>query len=167
MVNLTTPVLRPFVRLRPLQTRSLVDTPLRPPHVWKKRSRLLMFPFIIRLRRHSSAQFARLRIMRKPLVQRLRQLKQIARILDQSKNMSKDLDQLQSTFIDLAQQVHHIRAEADYNIIQPPPFDGYTYSWTWKSIVIRFCGSNFYFRIIFDFTRYISPACAEYALIVY
>ena len=104
-----------------------------------------MFPFIIRYRRHSSAQFARLRIMQKPLVQCLRQLKQCARILDQSNKLSNDLNQLQSLFADIAQEVHHIRIAPDYDIIGPPPFDGYTYIWTWKSIVIRFCGSNFTF----------------------
>ena len=171
MPNLTTPVLRPFHPLR--SCRPLIHTPepRHPPHVWKKRSRLLMFPFILRLRQPSSVQFARLRLMRKPLVQRLHQLKQCAKILEQARRDSdvpKDLDQLQSTFADLARQVHHIRvAAADYELIEPPPFDGYTYTWTWKSIIIRFCGSNFYFRIIFDFTRYISPACAEYALVVY
>jgi len=169
MFNLTTPIPRPFVPFCNLNpSRSRVPTTIRhPPHVWKKRSRLLMFPFIIRLRRLSPPQSARLRIMRKPHVQRLRQLKQCARILDQSKTLSKDLDQLQSLFTDIAQQVHHIQVAPDYDIIEPPPFDGYTYVWTWKSIIIRFCGSNFYFRIIFDFTRYISPACSEYALVVY
>jgi hypothetical protein len=162
MFNLTIPVLRPFV-----PCRSLVPTPLRPPHVEKKRYRLFMFPFAMRFRRHSSVQSARLRIMRKPLIQRLRQLKQCGMILDQSENLSKTLDQLRSTFIDLAQQVHHIRTSVEYDTIGPPPFDGYSYVWTWKSIIIRFCGSNTYFRILFDFSRYISPACAEYGLVVY
>jgi hypothetical protein len=132
----------------------------------KKRSRLLMFPFITRFQKLSGVQSARLRIMRKPLVQRLHQLKYCAKLLEQSRKMSKDLNQLQSTFINIAQQVHHIRVAVDYGIIGPPPFDGYTYVWSWNGITIRFCGSNFYFLIVFDFTRYISPACAEYALVV-
>ena len=159
-----TPVLhlRPFIPLR-----STIPIPLRPAHVCKKQFRLLMFPFALRFwRQLTRAQSARLRIMRKPYVQRLHQLKQCARLLEQSKNALKDLDQMQSTFIDLAQQVHHIRAAVNYEIIGPP-FDGYTYIWNWKSIIIRFCGSNYYFRIIFDFTRYISPACSEYALVVH
>jgi hypothetical protein len=169
MPDLTTPVLRPFLPLRSCRSLIHIPDPRHPPHVWKKRSRLQMFPFILRLRQPSSAQFARLRLMRKPLLQRLRQLKQCARILEQArKDVPKDLGQLQSTFANLARQVHHIRvAAADYEIIESAPFDGYTYIWTWKSIIIRFCGSNSYFRIIFDFTRYISPACAEYALVVY
>jgi hypothetical protein len=82
------------------------------------------------------------------------------------KNSSKQLDQMQLTFIDLAQQVHHIRAAVDYEIAEPP-FDGYHYVWKWNGITIRFCGSNYYFLIIFDFSRYISPACAEYSLVVH
>ena len=73
-------------------------------------------------------------------------------------------------FINLAQEVHHIRAAVDHEVnneIAGPPFDGYTYVWNWNGIVIRFCGSNYYFLIIFDFSRYISPACAEYPLVVH
>ena len=125
-----------------------------------------MFPLILRFRRLTAAQSARLRIMRKSHVQRLHQLKQCAKIMEQSKNAMNDLDQMQSTFIDLAQQVHHIRTAVDYEIARPP-FDGYAYIWNWNGILIRFCGSNFYFLIIFDFSRYISPACAEYSLVVY
>ena len=155
------PTLRPFVPLR-----STVPVPLHPAHVYKKRLRLYMFPFNLRFRQLTGAQAARLRIMRKSHVQRLHQLKQCALLLEQSKTALKDLAQMQSTFIDLAEQVHHIRAEVDYEIPRPP-FDGYTYIWNWKSIIVRFCGSPFYFRIIFDFARYISPACAEYALVVH
>jgi hypothetical protein len=122
-----------------------------------------MFPFILRFRRLTGVQSARFRIMRKSLVQRLSQLKQCVNIM---KNSSKQLDQMQLTFIDLAQQVHHIRAAVDYEIAEPP-FDGYRYVWKWNGITIRFCGSNYYFLIIFDFSRYISPACAEYSLIVH
>ena len=85
--------------------------------------------------------------------------------MEQSMDTLKELDQMQSTFINLAQEVHHIRAVVDYEI-PGPPFDGYTYVWNWNGIVIRFCGSNFYYLIIFDFSNYISPACAEYALVV-
>jgi ATP-dependent DNA ligase len=105
--------------------------------------------------------------MRKSHLQRLYQLKQCANIMEQSKNSLKQLDQMQATFIDLAQQVHHIRATVDYEMIAEPPFDGYRYVWNWNGITIRFCGSNFYFLIIFDFSRYISPACAEYPLVVH
>ena len=122
-----------------------------------------MFPFNLRLRHLTGAQAARFRIMRKSLVQRLRQLKQCTLLLEQSQSASKDLAQMQSTFIDLAEQVHHIRAEVDLG----PPFDGQSYIWHWKSIIIRFCGYPFYFRIIFDFTRYISLACSEYVLVVH
>ena len=157
--------LRPFVPLR-----SIIPAPLHPAHVWKKRYRLYMFPFVTRFQKLSAPQRARLRIMRKPLVQCLRQLKHCARLLEHSRNVSKDLDQMQSTFIDIAQQVHHLRtavvAPVEYELIVPPPFDGYTYVWTWKSIIIRFCGSNTYFKILFDFSRYISPACTEYWLVV-
>jgi hypothetical protein len=73
----------------------------------------------------------------------------------------------QSTFFDLARQIHHIRVSVEYDIIGPPPFDRYTYRWTWKGIIIRFCGSNTYFRVLFDFTRYVAPACVEYGLIIY
>jgi HPt (histidine-containing phosphotransfer) domain-containing protein len=125
-----------------------------------------MFPLIMCFQQLASPRSARLRIMRKPLVQRLRQLKQCAKLLEQSKKAAKSLDQLQSTFIDLAQQVHHIRVSVKYNI-GLPPFDGYTYRWTWKGIIIHFCGSNTYFRIMFDFTRYVAPAVAEYGLTVY
>ena len=126
-----------------------------------------MFPLITRFQQLTRAQSTRLRLMRKPLVQRLQQLKQCRKLLEQSKNASKGLDQLQSTFIDLARQVHHIRVSVEYDMIGPPPFDGYTYRWTWKGIIIRFCGSNTYFRILFDFTRYVAPACAEYGHVVY
>jgi len=122
-----------------------------------------MFPFITRFQKLSGSQCARLRIKRKPLVQRLKQLKLCTKLLERSKNMSKDLYQLQSTFINLAQQVHRIRVD----MIEPPPFDGYTYIWTWKAIIIRFCGSNTYFSILFDFSRYTDPACTEYGLVVY
>jgi hypothetical protein len=56
--------------------------------------------------------------MQKPLVQRLQQLKQCAKLLEQSKKVLKNLDQLQLTFIDLARQVHHIQLEVavDYDI---------------------------------------------------
>jgi hypothetical protein len=153
--------LRPFAPLR-----SIKPIP-HPARGWKKRYRLHMFPFVTRFKQLSASQCARLRIMRKPCVQRLRQLKHCARLLEQSRNMSRNLDQLQSTFINIAQQVHHIRTSVEYNTIGPPPFDGYSYVWTWKSIIIRFCGSNTYFSILFDFSRYISPACAEYGLVVY
>ena len=86
--------------------------------------------------------------------------------MEQSKNALKELNQMQSMFIDLAQQVHHIRTVVDYEITGPP-FDGYTYVWNWNGITILFCSSNFYFLIIFDLSRYISPACAEYSLIVH
>jgi hypothetical protein len=93
MFNPTPKVLRPFIPLR-----SLVPTPLRPFHVCKKQSRLFMFPFCIRFRRHlTSSLSARYRLMRKPLVQRLRQLKQCAKLLEHSKNTSV----LQSTMMQL------------------------------------------------------------------
>ena len=152
------PTLPPFVPLR-----SIIPMPSRPAHVDKKRLRLFMFPFILRFRQLTRAQAARLRIMRKSHVQRLHQLKQCALLLKQSKTVSRDLAQMRSTFIDLAEQVHHIRAEVDLG----PPFDGHSYIWHWKSIIVRFCGYPFYFRIAFDFTRYISTACSEYVLIVH
>jgi hypothetical protein len=152
------PTLRPFV-----PRRSIIPMPPRLTHVDKKRLRLYMFPFNLRFRQLTGAQAARLRIMRKSHVQRLHQLKQCTLLLEQSRTASKDLAQMRSTFINLAEQVHHIRAEVDFG----PPFDGHTYIWHWKSIIIRFCGYPFYFRIIFDFTRYISPACAEYVLVVH
>jgi len=161
MLNQSTPVLlRPF---RP--PRSIIPVPL---HPCKKRLRLYMFPFILRFRQLTRTQSARFRIMRKSHVQRLHQLKQCARLLEQSKNASQELDQMRSTFINLAQQVYHIRATVDFDSdITGPPFDGYTYIWKWKSIIIRFCGSNFYYRVIFDFTHYISPAVSEYVHVVY
>ena len=158
MLNPSTPVL-----LRPFRPRcSIIHKPPRP---CKKRLRLYMFPLNLHFRCLTGPQSARLRIVRKSLVQRLRQLKQCKKLLEQS---SQELDQMQSLFINLAQQVHHIHAAVDYDLeITGPPFDGYTYIWKWKSIIIRFSGSNFYYRIIFDFTRYISPAISEYALVVY
>ena len=155
------PALRPFIPLR-----SKISAPLHPAHVWKKRYRLYMFPFITRFQQLTASQCARLRFMRRSLVQRLKQLKLCAKLLEQSKSVPKDLNLLQSTFTDLAEQVHHIRVAIDYDT-EPPPFDGYTYFWTWKGITIRFCGSNTYFRISFDFSCYIDPACAEYVLLVY
>ena len=157
------PVLPPFV-----PHHSFIPTwPLRPAHVWKKQSWLLMFPFVTHFHQLTRAQSSQMCLTWKPLVQCLQQLKQCAKPLEQSKKVSKNLNQLQSTFIDLAQQVHHIWVAVDYNIDRPPLFDGYTYIWTWKGIVICFCGSNTYFRILFDFTCYVDPACAEYVYIVY
>jgi hypothetical protein len=72
---------------------------------------------------------------------------------------------MQSMFIDLAEQVHHIHAEVDFG----PPFDGHTYIWHWKSIIIRFVVIPFtfiLFLISLVNSRYISPACAEYVLLV-
>jgi len=161
MLNLSTQVsLRPF---RPLHSKTpILSRPC------KKRLRLYIFPFNLRFRRLTGPQSARFRIMRKSHVQRLHQLKQCAKLMEQSRNMFQELDQMQSTFINLAQQVHHIRATVDFDSeIAGPPFDGYTYIWKWKSIIIRFCGSNFYYRVIFDFTRYISPAVSEYIHVVY
>ena len=88
--------------------------------------------------------------------------------MEQSTNTLKQLDQMQLTFIDLAQQVHNIRATVDYETseVDEPPFDRYRYVWNWNGITIRFCGSNYYFHIIFDFSRYISPACAQYSLVI-
>jgi len=86
--------------------------------------------------------------------------------MEHLKNSSKQLDQMKLTFINLAQQVHHIHAVVD-NEIAEPPFNGYRYIWNWYGITIRFCGSNYYFLITFDFSRYISPACAEYSLVVH
>ena len=120
-----------------------------------------MFPFILCFQQLTGA--TQFRIMQKSHIQRLHQLKQCTLLLEQSQTASKDLAQMQSTFIDLAEQVHHIRAEVNLG----PPFDGQSYTWHWKSIIIRFCGYPFYFRIIFDFTRYISPACSEYVLVVH
>ena len=100
--------------------------------------------------------------MHKSHVQQLYQLKQCHNIMKQS---SKQLDQMQLTFINLAQQVHHICATVDE--IPEPPFDRYHYIWNWYGIIICFCGSNYYFLITFDFSRYISPVCAEYSLIVH
>jgi len=127
-----------------------------------------MFPFVLRFRRPTRAQSARFRIMRKSHVQRLYQLKQRADIMEQLKNSSKQLDIMQSTFINLAQQVHNINAQAAVELLEyEPPFDGYRYVWNWNGITIHFCGSNYRFLIIFDFSRYISPACVEYSLIVH
>ena len=60
--------------------------------------------------------------------------------MEQSKNTSKQLDQMQMTFVDLAQQVHHIRAAVDDKIaeVDEPPFDGDRYVWNWKGITILF-----------------------------
>ena len=74
---------------------------------------------------------------------------------------------LQSTFINLAQKGHHLRVSVNYDEIGPPPFDGYTYCWTWKGNTFSFCGSNTYFRIYFDFSQYIDPASSFYWLIIY
>jgi hypothetical protein len=139
MPNATPVVLLPFI-----PRRSIIRTPL---HVYKKRLRLYKFPFILRFRRLTGAQSARYRIMRKSHVQRLYQLKQCANIMEQSKNSLKQLDLMQLTFIDLAQQVHRIHAAVDYEIPEPP-FDGYHYVWNWNGIVIRFCGSNYRFLVI-------------------
>ena len=62
---------------------SIIPTPL---HVLKKRLRLCMFPFILRFRRLTRSQSARLCIMRKSLIQRLYQLKHCAKIMEQSMN---------------------------------------------------------------------------------
>ena len=107
--------------------------------------------------------------MRKSLTQRLHQLKHCAKIMEHSKNTSKQLDQMQMMFVDLAQQVHHIRAAVDDKIaeVDEPPFDGDRYVWNWKGITILFCGSNHYFHITFDFSRYISPACAQHSLVIH
>ena len=85
------------------------------------------------------------------------------------KKTIKQLDQMQLTFIDLAQQVHNIHATVDYETseVDEPPFDRYCYIWNWNGITIRFCGSNYYFHIIFDFSHYISPACAQYSLVIH
>jgi hypothetical protein len=160
--SMLNPALPPFIPLR-----SNIPAPLHPAHVYKKRYRLYMFPFITRFQRLTGSQSARIRIMRKPLVQRLKQLKLCAKLLEQSKSVSKDLNLLQFTFANIAEQVHHIQVAANHDTEPPPPFDGYTYIWTWKGISIRFCGSNTFFRISFDFSRYIDPACAEYVFMVY
>ena len=70
--------------------------------------------------------------------------------MEQSTNTLKQLDQMQLTFIDLAQQVHNIRATVNYETseVDEPPFDGYRYIWNWNGITIRFCGSN-YLRVPF------------------
>ena len=45
------------------------------------------------------------------------------KLLEQLKNISKDLDQFHLTFIDLAWEVYGIQID----IIEPPLFDRYTY----------------------------------------
>ena len=75
-----------------------------------------MFPLITHFQQLTRPQSAWLHIMQKPLVQRLQQLKQCTKLLEQSKNVSKSLDQLQLTFIDLARQVHHIQVSVEYDI---------------------------------------------------
>ena len=47
------------------------------------------------------------------------------------KKTIKQLDQMQLTFIDLAQQVHNIRTTVDYETseVDEPPFDRYCYIW--------------------------------------
>ena len=161
MLNATPAVPQPFI-----PHRSIIPTPL---HVLKKRLRLCMFPFILCFRRLTQSQSTQLRIMRKSLIQWLYQLKHCAKIMEQLTNTLKQLDQMQLTFIDLAQQVHNIRTTVDYETseVDEPPFDGYRYVWNWNGITIRFCGSNYYFHIIFDFSRYISPACAQYSLVIH
>ena len=51
--------------------------------------------------------------------------------MKQLKNALKEVDQMQLMFINLAQEVHHIRAIVNYEIARPP-FDGYTYIWNWN-----------------------------------
>ena len=95
------------------------------------------------------------------LIQQLYQLKHCVKIMEQLKKM-------QLTFIDLAQQVHNIHATVDYETseVDEPLFDVYHYIWNWNGITIHFCGSNYYFHVIFDFSHYISPACAQYSLVI-
>ena len=99
--SMLNPALHPFIPLC-----SKISAPLHPAHVWKKQYWLYMFPFITQFQQLTASQCACLHFMRRPLVQRLKQLKLCAKLLEQSKSVPKDLNLLQSTFADLAEQVH-------------------------------------------------------------
>ena len=83
----------------------------------KKRSRLLMFLFILHLQQLNNAQCAQLHIKWKALLQCLKQLKIHSKLLLEQPMM--ELEHLQLKFIHLAQQVHHLWVSVNYNEIGP------------------------------------------------
>jgi len=146
-ITMLNPTLPPFVP-RP------ASLPPRP-SVLKKQLRLLRFPLCMRFHKLNNAQCAQLRIRRKPLVHRSKQLRNCRRFLEKSKEMlQQSLDETDRSlinFIGIARHIHSLSIDQ----IGPPPFDGWTYAWTWKGIRMSFIGSSHRFQLAFHFNRYV------------
>jgi hypothetical protein len=125
--------------------------------VLNKRQRLFtLFPFRLRECTLNSPQCAAIRLLRKPLVMRLHQLKEIQMLKKDVEAKVADLQRQGELLARLTSKFVH-----SISFVDPHPplelFNGHLYWWNWKSIKIGFRGFNSRrFTVMFDFSSYIS-----------
>jgi hypothetical protein len=129
-----TPVLPPFV-----PRRSIIPTPLRPAHVWKKQFRLFMFPF-------TTTHWGTVRSLAYHAKTTCSALKTVEAVYKAFGTIEECVKGSGSIAIDVHQScmtVHHIRVSVNYDIIEPPPFDGYTFGKGSPSVPNPLTGGSF------------------------